>query len=102
VQGIIANEFAKRAAYLPLDADQSAVLPSAPSVAAGQSVGLSFVPVLSTTPTGLTFHQISATNVGSGPSVTAGSMTPYGWEVTVTAAATGVVAWTGTYPTVGA
>lgn len=76
----------------------------APSATAGQSVGvgLSFVPVLSNVPTGLTFRQIAATNVGSGPSVTAGTMTPYGCEVTVTAAATGAVVWTGTYTTIGA
>ena len=76
----------------------------APSASAGQSVGvgLSFVPVLSNTPTGLTFHEIAATNVGGGPSVTAGTMTPYGCEVTVTAAGSGAVVWTGTYTTVGA
>jgi hypothetical protein len=75
-----------------------------PSVSAGQTVGVgvSFVPILSKTPTGLTFTQIAATNVGSGPSVTSGSLTPYGCEVTVSASATGAVVWTGKYTTVGA
>ncbi|HLY31191.1 MAG TPA: hypothetical protein VKQ36_09180, partial [Ktedonobacterales bacterium] len=61
----------------------------APSVTAGQQVGVgvSFVPILSKTPTGLTFTTITSTNVGSGPNVTAGSITQYGCEVTVTAAA---------------
>jgi hypothetical protein len=76
----------------------------APSASAGQTAGatVSFVPALSHTPTSLTFTQISATNVGSGPVVIAGSMTPWGCEITVTAAATGAVAWSGTWITVGA
>jgi hypothetical protein len=65
-------------------------------------VGLSFVPVLANTPTGLTFTAITGTNVSSGPTDTPGSMTPYGCEVTVTAAASGAVLWTGKYTTVGA
>lgn len=71
---------------------------------AGQVIGtgVSFVPVLSNTPTGLTFTQIARTNVSSEPSVTPGTMTPYGCEVTVTAAANGTVVWTGKYTTVGA
>jgi hypothetical protein len=75
-----------------------------PSAGAGQQigVGLNFVPVLSTTPTGLSFTAIASTNVGSGPSVTAGTLTPYGCEVTVSAAAAGPVLWTGKYTTVGA
>ena len=75
-----------------------------PSAAAGQQVGagLNFVPVLSKTPTGLTFSAIASGNVGSGPTVTPGSLTPYGCEVTVTAAAAGPVLWTGKYTTVGA
>lgn len=76
----------------------------APSASAGQTAGasVSFVPTLSKTPTALTFSQISATNVGSGPTVTAGSLTLWGCEITVTAAATGGVAWSGTWTTVGA
>lgn len=76
----------------------------APSASAGQTlgVGVSFVPVLSNTPTSLSFAQIAATNVVSGPSVTPGSMTRYGCEVTVTAAGSGPVVWTGTYTTIGA
>jgi hypothetical protein len=76
----------------------------APSASGGQVVGagVSFVPALSRTPTGLTFTTISATNVGSGPAVTAGSLTPWGCEATVTAAASGAVAWVGTWTTVGA
>ena len=75
-----------------------------PSASAGQRVGagVSFVPVLSNTPTGLTFTTLASANVGSGPTVTAGTMTPYGCEVTVTAAAAGAVVWTGQYTTVGA
>ena len=75
----------------------------APSVAAGQQVGVgvSFVPVLASAPTGLTFTAISSANVASGPSVTPGTLTPYGCEVTVTAAASGALLWTGTYTTVG-
>ena len=75
-----------------------------PSAGAGQvvGVGLSFVPVLANTPTGLSFTAITSTNVSSGPTVTPGSMTPYGCEVTVTAAASGAVLWTGKYTTVGA
>ena len=75
-----------------------------PSAGAGQvvGVGLSFVPVLANTPTGLSFTAITSTNVSSGPSVTPGSMTPYGCEVTVTAAASGAVVWTGKYTTIGA
>ncbi len=65
-------------------------------------VGVNFVPVLSKTPTGLSFSQIAATNVGSGPSVTSGTLTPYGCEVTVTASTTGAVVWTGKYTTIGA
>jgi hypothetical protein len=74
------------------------------NAAAGETVGVgvSFVPVLANTPTGLTFAAITSTNVGGGPSVTPGTMTPYGCEVTVTAAAAGTVVWTGTYTTVGA
>jgi hypothetical protein len=76
----------------------------APGVAAGQQVGtgISFVPVLSNTPTGLSFTTISSSNVSGAPSVTPGTMTRYGCEVTVTAAATGAVLWTGTYTTQGA
>jgi len=61
-----------------------------PSAGAGQQigVGLNFVPVLSTTPTGLSFTAIT--------------LTPYGCEVTVSAAAAGPVLWTGKYTTVGA
>ena len=75
-----------------------------PSVTGGQQVGVgvSFVPTLSNTPTGLTFTTIASTNVGSGPSVTAGTLTPYGCEVTVTANVSGAVVWTGKYTTVGA
>ena len=76
----------------------------APSVAGGQQVGVgvSFVPALSNTPTGLTFTTIASTNVASGPSVTSGTLTPYGCEVTVTANLSGAVVWTGKYTTVGA
>lgn len=76
----------------------------AASLAAGQTagVGVNFVPVLSNTPTSLTFTAISSVNVGAGPSVTTGSLTPYGCEVTVTAAVAGAVVWTGKYTTVGA
>lgn len=76
----------------------------APQVGVGQvvGVGLSFVPLLSATPTGLSFSAISSANVASGPSVTPGTLTPYGCEVTVTAAGAGAVLWTGTYTTVGA
>ncbi|HEU0027129.1 MAG TPA: hypothetical protein VFQ25_08440 [Ktedonobacterales bacterium] len=76
----------------------------APSASAGQVTGasVSFVPTLARTPTGLTFATISATNVGSGPTVTAGSLTPWGCEITVTASASGAVAWHGTWTTVGA
>ena len=75
-----------------------------PSASAGQrvGVGLNFVPILSNTPTGLTFTTIAGTNVGSGPTVTAGTMTQYGCEVTVTASAAGAVLWTGKYTTQGA
>jgi len=75
-----------------------------PSASAGQQVGagLNFVPVLSKTPTGLTFSAIASSNVGSGPTVTPGTLTPYGCEVIVTAAAAGPVLWTGKYTTVGA
>lgn len=76
----------------------------APSAAAGQVIGagVSFVPVLAKTPTGLGFRAITSANVGAGPTVTAGTLTPYGCEVTVTAAASGPVVWTGTYTTQGA
>lgn len=76
----------------------------APQVSAGQvvGVGVSFVPTLASTPTSLTFSAISSSNITSGPSVTPGSLTPYGCEVTVTAAASGSLLWTGTYTTVGA
>ena len=76
----------------------------APSASAGQrfGVGVNFVPVLSNTPTGLTFTAVSSTNVASGPTVTAGTMTPYGCEVTITATGSGAVVWTGKYTTVGA
>lgn len=76
----------------------------APSATAGQLVGasVSFVPTLTTTPTGLTFSAIRSANVGSGPSVTSGTLTPYGCEVTVTAAASGATTWSGTWTTVGA
>jgi len=75
-----------------------------PGATAGQrvGVGLSFVPILSNTPTGLSFTSIASTNIGSGPSVTAGTLTPYSCEVTVTAAANGNVVWTGKYTTQGA
>jgi hypothetical protein len=75
-----------------------------PSVAAGQQVGagVSFVPVLSNTPATLTFTAIASSHVGSGPTVTPGTLTPYGCEVTVTAASTGAVVWTGKDTTVGA
>ncbi len=75
-----------------------------PSVSAGATigVGVNFVPVLSKTPTGLSFSQIAATNVGSGPSVTGGTLTPYGCEVTVSASTSGAVVWTGKYTTIGA
>ncbi|HUY75804.1 MAG TPA: hypothetical protein VMV29_03475, partial [Ktedonobacterales bacterium] len=63
---------------------------------------VSFVPALSNTPTGLTFTTIASTNVASGPSVTSGTLTPYGCEVTVTANLSGAVVWTGKYTTVGA
>ncbi|HEX5441857.1 MAG TPA: hypothetical protein VFW76_13295, partial [Ktedonobacterales bacterium] len=44
----------------------------APSASAGQrfGVGVNFVPVLSATPTGLTFSAVSASNIGGGPTVT--------------------------------
>lgn len=76
----------------------------APSASAGQVIGagVNFVPVLSNTPTGLTFSAITSTNVASGPRVTAGTMTPYGCEVTVTASGSGTLVWTGKYTTVGA
>jgi hypothetical protein len=76
----------------------------APGASAGQQfgVGVNFVPVLSNVPTGLTFTAINSTNIGGGPTVTAGTMTPYGCEVTVTAAAAGAIVWTGKYTTVGA
>ncbi len=76
----------------------------APSAGAGQVIGtgVNFVPVLSNTPTGLTFSAITSTNVASGPRVTSGTMTPYGCEVTVTAAGSGTLVWTGKYTTVGA
>jgi hypothetical protein len=76
----------------------------AAATSAGQTVGtgVSFMPVLSNTPSGLTFTAITSTNVGSGPSVTPGTLTPYGCEVTVTATAAGTVVWTGKYTTVGA
>ena len=75
-----------------------------PSVTAAQQVGVgvSFVPILSNTPSGLTFTTIASSNVGSGPTVTPGTLTPYGCEVTVTAAASGAIVWTGKYTTVGA
>lgn len=75
-----------------------------PSASAGQvvGVGINFVPILSNTPTGLSFTQITATNTTGAPSVTSGTMTPYGCEITVTAAATGPVIWTGKYTTIGA
>ncbi len=75
-----------------------------PGASAGQrvGVGLSFVPILSNTPTGLAFTPIASANVGSGPTVTPGTLTPYGCEVTVTAAASGDVVWTGKYTTQGA
>ena len=76
----------------------------APSATAGQVIGasVSFVPTLAKTPTGLTFSAISSSNVGSGPGVTSGTLTPYGCEVTVTAAGSGAVTWSGTWTTVGA
>lgn len=76
----------------------------APSVSAGQIIGasVSFVPTLAKTPTGLTFSAISSANVSGGPTVTAATLTPYGCEVTITAAANGSVAWAGTYTTTGA
>lgn len=72
------------------------------SVGETVGVGVSFVPVLANTPTGLTFTAITSANVGSGPTVTSGTLTPYGCEVTVAAAAAGTVVWTGKYTTVGA
>jgi hypothetical protein len=69
-----------------------------PGATAGQRV----VPILSNTPTGLSFTTIASANVGSGPTVTAGTLTLYGCEVTVTAAANGDVVWTGKYTTQGA
>jgi hypothetical protein len=76
----------------------------APSVAAGQVVGasVSFVPTLAKTPTGLTFSALASANVSGGPSVSAATLTPYGCEVTVTAAGAGAITWSGTYTTVGA
>jgi hypothetical protein len=76
----------------------------APSVTAGQVVGtsVSFVPTLARAPTGLSFSAISSANVSGGPSVTAGTLSPYGCEVTVTAAGAGAIRWAGTYTTVGA
>ncbi|HEX8733187.1 MAG TPA: hypothetical protein VF725_14135 [Ktedonobacterales bacterium] len=76
----------------------------APSASAGQVIGasVSFIPTLAKTPTGLTFSPISSVNVGSGPVVTLATLTPYGCEVTVTAAASDAVAWSGTWTTVGA
>lgn len=76
----------------------------AASASAGQVVGasVSFVPTLAKAPTNLTFSAISSANVSGGPSVTAATLTPYGCEVTVTAAGAGSVIWSGTYTTVGA
>ncbi len=76
----------------------------APSVAAGQAIGasVSFIPTLAKTPTGLSFSALTSANVASGPSVTAATLTPYGCEVTVTAAGAGAIAWSGTYTTIGA
>jgi hypothetical protein len=75
-----------------------------PSATAGQVIGasVSFVPTLAKTPTSLTFSAINSANVGGGPGVTSGTLTPYGCEVTVTAAASGAVIWSGTWTTVGA
>ena len=76
----------------------------APSATAGQVIGASvrFIPTLAKTPTGLTFSALASANVSGGPSVTAGTLTPYGCEVTVTAASAGAVTWAGTWTTVGA
>lgn len=76
----------------------------APSASVGQVIGasVSFVPTLAKTPSGLTFSAISSANVSGGPTVTAATLTPYGCEVTITAAANGSVAWAGTYTTTGA
>jgi hypothetical protein len=76
----------------------------APSATAGQVVGasVSFVPTLAKAPTALSFSALSSANVSGAPHVTAGTLTPYGCEVTVTAAGVGAVAWAGTYTTVGA
>lgn len=76
----------------------------APSASGGQTVGasVSFVPTLAKAPTSLTFSQISGANIGAGPSVTPGTLTPWGCEVTVTAAASGPVSWTGTWTATGA
>ena len=76
----------------------------AASVTAGQVIGasVSFAPTLAKTPTGLSFSAISSANVASGPTVTAGALTPYGCEVTVTASSAGAIAWSGTWTTQGA
>jgi hypothetical protein len=76
----------------------------APGVTAGQVVGasVSFVPTLAKTPTGLTFSVLASANVSGAPSVNVATLTPYGCEVTVTAAGAGAVTWSGTYTTVGA
>lgn len=76
----------------------------APTASAGQTVGasVSFVPTLAHAPTGLTFTTINSTNVGSGPTVSAGTLTPWGCEITVTAGSSGSVAWSGTWTTIGA
>lgn len=76
----------------------------APSASTGQVIGasVSFTPTLTKAPTNLTFSAISSANVSGGPSVTAGTLTPYGCEVTVTAAGAGSVVWSGTWTTVGA
>jgi hypothetical protein len=75
-----------------------------PSAAAGQVIGMSvsFVPTLAKTPTGLSFSALTSANVSGGPAVTAATLTPYGCEVTVTAASAGAVTWAGTWTTVGA
>ena len=98
----------RRGVYRPvqsLGAQQTGYLSiRSPSAAAGQQVGVgvSFVPTLSRAPTGLTFSALSSANVSGAPSVTPGSITPFGCEVTITAAATGAALWTGSYTTIGA
>ncbi|HET9111493.1 MAG TPA: hypothetical protein VFN78_11760 [Ktedonobacterales bacterium] len=76
----------------------------AANATAGQIIGatVSFTPTLAQTPTELSFSALGSANVSGAPSVTAGTLTPYGCEVTVTATANGAVTWAGTWTTVGA